>query len=133
MSTSQGNRQDLLGNSYVNLNDGFGNALTSTNSALDVNIKSQVTAPITGSTLTQVAQSATSVNLLVTNSNRKGFVVENNATSMAKLTLGATSSLTAFTRTIQPNTGYELGINYMGPISMIWAATGTGFAQVTEL
>lgn len=62
---------------------------------------------------------------------RKGLTIYNSsATANIFLTLGPTSSLTAFTVKLVPGAYYEAPYDYMGPVSAIGSATGT--VTVTE-
>lgn len=85
------------------------------------------------STLSNVASSASSVSLLASNANRKGFMIYNDSTKKVYVKFGATASATSFTVIIQPDGFYEHGDTiYTGAIDAIWSAAN-GFARVTEL
>jgi hypothetical protein len=83
-----------------------------------------------------VANSASSVTLLSSNSNRLGATIFNDDTagtgSTLKVKLGATASATSFTVALPPQSYYEVPFAYTGVIDGI-AAGGTGNARITEL
>jgi hypothetical protein len=84
------------------------------------------------STLTNVASSATSVQIAPVNGRRKGITVYNDSTSSLYLKLGTgAASTTSFTVLMATNTYYEVPYLYGGVINGIWAAAN-GFARVTE-
>lgn len=83
------------------------------------------------STLTSVAASATTVVILASNTARKGCIVTNDSTALLYLAFSATSSTTAFSLKLFPNSSYISDTLYSGVISGIWAAAN-GSARVTE-
>lgn len=84
------------------------------------------------STLTSVAASATTVSLLASNTARKGAVITNDSTAILYLALSSSSSLTAFSFKLFPNSAFVLDTLYTGAISGIWSAA-SGSARITEL
>lgn len=91
--------------------------------------------PATSTTavVSSVPDSASSVTLLAANPDRLGGTVYNDSTVELFITLGATSSLTAFTVAVPADGYYELPSGWVGPVSGIWASDGSGAARVTEL
>ena len=86
-------------------------------------------------TVTQVASSATVVNLLVANVGRLGVVIENVSTAILYVKFGATATTTSFTYLMAANTRLDLRqarVEYTGLITGIWASAN-GNAYVTEL
>lgn len=135
MAVSQDVREDGPGNVYVNLNDGFGNPINSVSGSIDVNVTAFSSGTIPNAALTQVPQNGSSVSLLAIDATRKGFVIENNSTAICFLAFAATATTAAggYTRRLQPNSAYESPTwIYTGAISAIWAATGSGFAEITS-
>ncbi len=86
-------------------------------------------------TTSSVADQDTNINLLASNSSRKGAMVFNESTAVLYLKLGTTASLTSYTVQIQSNGYYELPgpIVYTGNIDGIWASNASGNARITEL
>jgi hypothetical protein len=82
-------------------------------------------------TLTNVATSTASAQLLASNSARKKAVVVNEASSNLLVKLGTTASATSYTYLLQPSDTLE-ELNYTGRIDAI-LVSGTGTARVTEL
>lgn len=89
--------------------------------------------PATG-TLSQVAVTTTSASLLASNASRKGWSCFNATNKLIYLAMGATSSASAFSISLQPNSYYESLDNrvYTGEIAVIGATSVTGNAVVTE-
>jgi hypothetical protein len=83
-------------------------------------------------TLTSVAGSATSVSLLASNSSRISATFWNESTSKAYIALSATSSTTAYTIQLLPNSYYELSLAYTGAVSAIWSSA-TGSMRISEM
>lgn len=91
-------------------------------------------AVIATATLSQVASSATSGQLLAANASRKGAMIQNTDTNNLYLKFGTTASLTSFTVRIPQNGYYELPQPvYTGRIDGIWDIDGSGSAVMTEL
>jgi hypothetical protein len=85
-------------------------------------------------TLSNVADSATSVSLLAANGDRLGCIVQNDSTETLYLKYGATASTTSFTAKIPPGAYWEMpSPTYTGAIDGIWAANASGSARITEL
>lgn len=87
----------------------------------------------TSSVFTQVASLAVDTTILAANANREGFIITNTDTNTLYLLLAVgTATTAAFSVSIPANGYYESETNYTGGIKGIWAADGTGFANVTE-
>lgn len=87
-------------------------------------------------TITSVADSASNQTLLASNANRLGFTIYNDSDKAVYVKLGATATVTDFTKLLLPNDFWgtkDLGVNYTGIIDGIWEANSTGSARVTEL
>lgn len=79
-----------------------------------------------------VASSATSVNLVPANSARKGLTIFNDSTQILRIKYGATASSTDFTVAIAAGGVFNMPTPiYGGQIDGIWAAAN-GFARITE-
>lgn len=86
------------------------------------------------STITRVTSSATSVNLLVSNTSRLSAVLYNDSTQIVYVKFGTTASNTSFTVAMDPKATLILEENpiYIGPIDAIWVSAN-GAMQITEL
>lgn len=90
------------------------------------------------SSLTSVAGSAVSVQLLAANPNRKGVVIVNDSTAVLYVALGATASTSRYSYYMKGTVNGEpshLEVTlrgYTGRIDGIWASA-TGNARITEL
>lgn len=74
-------------------------------------------------TITAVASSATSVELLAANASRKGFKLFNDSNKDAYVAFAATASTAAYTLKMAPQSFYESDtVQYTGVISAIWSA-----------
>lgn len=88
----------------------------------------------TATVLTQVAASATAVQLRTAQSGRKGFIVANTDTNPMLLKYGTGASATSFTFSVPANTTWVMPEPiYTGAITAIWPTAGAGAAGVTEL
>ena len=90
----------------------------------------------TGSTLTQVTQSPTSVTLLAANASgvRQGAAVFNDSVALLYVALSSSAaSATVHTCQVSPGGLYETPKGWQGAVTGIWAASGAGAARVTEL
>lgn len=84
--------------------------------------------------LTNVAASATSVQLLAANSNRKQAIFYNDSDKTAYIKLGTTASSTSFSYLMVPGATVELPKPaYTGRIDCIWATAPTGAMRITEI
>jgi hypothetical protein len=86
-------------------------------------------------TISRVASSASSVQLLAANTNRLGVVVVNDSSQTLYLKFGTTASATDYTYKIRSQTTIEVIFSsfvYTGRIDGIWAAAN-GAAQITEV
>lgn len=79
-----------------------------------------------------VADSATSVTLLSSNSNRKGATFYNDSTATLYLKCGSTASSTSFTVVMAARSYYELPFKYTGVIDGIWSSAAGGYVRITE-
>lgn len=98
-------------------------------------LRAQVTqaAPATAGTLSNVASSATSVQLLAANPDRKGVAIFNDSTQVLKIKYGTAASATSFTYEIPAAGTWNMPFPiYTGIIHGIWAAAN-GNARITEL
>lgn len=105
-------------------------------SSLSVVLASDETVPISlpsSSTAAQtsVASSATSVSLLASNANRKGCIVFNDSSQILYVSFTATSTTSAYSVKLFPNSSYMSDFIYTGVISGIWASAN-GAAKITE-
>lgn len=85
------------------------------------------------SSVTSVADTASSTTLLASNANRLGATIHNDSTVALYLKLGATASTTSFTVKMAADSYYEVPANYTGIIDGIWASDASGSARITEL
>jgi hypothetical protein len=84
-------------------------------------------------TLTNVASSATSVNVVAANSQRIGCIIYNDSIQGLLIKYGATASATSFTYRIGPGETWEMPTPiWVGQIDGIWDAAN-GNARVTDL
>lgn len=83
-------------------------------------------------TYTTVASSATSVELLAANPQRRKLIIQNTSTAIlyVDFTGGTATSTTAHSIQLASNANYTID-NYTGPVSGIWA-TANGSANLTE-
>lgn len=84
------------------------------------------------STVTRVATSTASAQLLALTGGRKGALIYNDSTGKLYVKFGTTASLTDFTFRLDPGGIYEMTVVYTGRIDARLDA-GTGNAQITEL
>lgn len=97
------------------------------------NLKVQTQRP-SSATTTQVADSASSVQLLASTASRQGATITNDSTVTLYVKLGTTASLTDYTVPLVAGAYYEVPFGYTGRIDGIWASDpGTGAARITEL
>lgn len=88
----------------------------------------------TGTTPTQVADSASSVTLLAANENRLGAIFTNTSSAVLYIKLGATAATTSFAYRVAQYGTVELPAGYIGIVDGIWASDpGDGVCAVTEL
>lgn len=114
-----------------------GGTYTSINCTTGGNLKvavEEINDAIAAATLSNVAASATSVQLLAANNNRKQAVFYNDTDKNAYVKLGTTASSTSFSYLLVPGATLELPKPiYTGRIDCIWAAGPTGSMRVTEI
>ena len=85
------------------------------------------------SSLTNVASSASSVNLVTTNPNRKRVNIANDSTQVLFIKFGTTASSTSYTYRLTSNTSISIASEeWSGNIDGIWAAAN-GNARITEI
>lgn len=90
-------------------------------------------APISSATLTNVSASASSVQLLASNSARQMALFQNESNAGLYLKFGTTASATSYTVFIPKNSYYELPLPlYTGRIDGIWESA-TGTVRITEM
>lgn len=82
--------------------------------------------------VTSVADSATTVNLLAAQPTRAGAALFNDSTAIAYIKCGATASATSFTVKVAAGGYWELPFMYAGVIDCIWASAPGGFMRITE-
>ena len=85
------------------------------------------------STITSVADTASSVLLLASNTSRVGASIQNDSDQILYLKLGTTASLADYTVKMVAGAYYEVPFGYTGRIDGIWAANSTGAALIDEL
>ena len=86
------------------------------------------------STLSNVADSASSVTLIASNTARLGLFIYNDSTEILYVKFGATASTTSFTLRLTPTGLYEMQSPiYTGVVDGIWAANAAGSARITEI
>lgn len=85
-------------------------------------------------TLSQVAVTTSTQTLLASNASRKALTFTNETNKLIYIAAAATSTTSAFTVKIQPNSNYESPANrcYTGVFSVIGASGVSGNANVTE-
>lgn len=85
--------------------------------------------------LTSLASTAASQQLLPVNTSRKGLILQNTDANDVYVKYGTTASATDFTVKIAGNGGYwEMPTPiYLGRLDAIWAADGAGSLYATEL
>lgn len=88
----------------------------------------------TTATITSVAQSATSVSLLVANTARRRIRISNTSTKRLFVAFAATATVTSYTVAIAGGQDYDGPLNdYTGAVSGIWSGAGAGTAVITEI
>ena len=118
------------GSQKTQIVDAGGEAVTVTGGKLDVNISD---ATYSTSTVTQVASSATSVQLLASTAGRRGASFFNDSTAIAYLKLGTTAATNSYTVKMAAGSFYELPQPcYTGRIDCIWASAN-GVMAISEL
>ncbi len=75
----------------------------------------------------------TSTELLAANAARLGATITNDSRSRLYVKLGATASITSYTRRIEPDGYWEVPFGYTGVIDGIWTTVVSGAARITEL
>lgn len=85
------------------------------------------------STVTTVADAATSTTLLSANTARKGCSVQNDSSAVMYLKCGTTASATDYTARLVQYSYWEAPYGYTGRIDAIWATDpGDGAARISE-
>jgi len=149
-----------LGALSVSIYDSAANSLTSTSNALNVQINDSAGNSLIGqqnmagslpvviasdqtpisvdqirpnaNSVTSVAGSASSVQLLASNPYRLGAAIYNDSSADLYLKLGTTASTSSFTVKMAANSYYEVPFSYTGEIDGIWSSA-TGNARITEI
>jgi hypothetical protein len=83
-------------------------------------------------TVTSVNDSSTSVQLLASNANRRGFRMTNDSTMGCYVKFGTTATSTDYTVFLPP-AGYLEEPTYTGRVDGIWTADASGAMRITEL
>lgn len=84
-------------------------------------------------TLTAVSASTSSVQLLASNTNRRGAIFYNNSSSACWVAFASSASNSIFTEYLESGSTYSMDSPvYLGVISAIWQSA-TGSMQITEL
>jgi hypothetical protein len=83
-------------------------------------------------TVTSVPSSASSVQLLASNTSRKGATIANDSTQVLYIKLGTTATTSSYTIKLNTDDYYEVPFGYTGRIDGIWASAN-GNARITEL
>lgn len=83
-------------------------------------------------TVTSVSDTASSTTLLAANSNRLGFRMYNNSSSVCYVKYGTTASATDFTIEMAAESYLE-ETQYTGRVDGIWSADASGAMLITEL
>lgn len=82
-------------------------------------------------TISSVSLATSTTVLLVSNANRKGFMLYNDSANQVFVAFAATASTTAFSTLIQAHGAFDADIDYTGIISGI-ASAASGSMRVTE-
>lgn len=101
---------------------------------VDTNTQRVIEAGSSTSSVTSVADTASSTQLLASTPGRIKYSVFNNSTEILYLKNGTTASLASFTVAIPPLSqfGYYEDDTYTGRVDGIWANDSTGAALITE-
>jgi hypothetical protein len=83
-------------------------------------------------TATSIPAAITTTQLLVANSNRLGFRIQNESNVPLYVKYGSAASLTSYAAKVLPD-GWLAEDGYSGVVHGIWAAGATGNARVTEI
>jgi hypothetical protein len=84
-------------------------------------------------TKSNVSANASNVTVLASNASRKGGMFYNDSASACYLSLGATASVTSFTKKLLPGDYFDITpLNYTGIVDCIWDSA-VGSMRVTEL
>jgi len=86
----------------------------------------------TTAAVTQIVSSATNVTLLASNTARRGASIYNDSVKKLYVKLGATASLTSYTKQLDVDEYWEIPFGYTGQIDGLWTLAN-GNAYVTEL
>lgn len=133
---------DLKASQPRKLQDGSGNAITSTAGALDINVKTPNPLPVSGTvttaapvsnsaTVTRVATTTTSGVALASNASRKRAVIATETGTTYILFGAGTASATNYTYALSANSVLEIPL-WTGAIQVVRSA-GSGNIQVTEM
>jgi hypothetical protein len=86
----------------------------------------------TNSTAKTVNASATAVELLEENENRRGAIINNNSTAILLVNLASTVSPTNYTALLFSGSYYEVPYNWVGPVAGVWTEAN-GSASIREV
>jgi hypothetical protein len=103
--------------------------------SVDKNVQSTAVEAQSATVAAPIDQSASVVTLLAANTQRAGFVIENDSESWNAdllVKFGAAASLTDYTRRIKGGDCWDRLGGYTGIITGIWTSAGSGKARVTE-
>lgn len=90
--------------------------------------------PTATATLTALASSTASAQLLASTAGRRGLILYNTDANAVLIKYGTTAAATSFTVRIDPDGYWEMPLPiYTGRIDAIWEADGTGSLYATEL
>jgi hypothetical protein len=81
--------------------------------------------------VTAVASATSSTALLAAGSRRSAIIENSDANRLYVLLDGGTASATNYSFSLAANENASIPSAYTGPVNGIWAADGTGYAQIT--
>jgi hypothetical protein len=105
--------------------------LTFTGGKLDVNATVSLSTNTNNSLVSEVAQSATSVELLAEDLDRISFYVRNDSSNILYIALGATATTLDVIKLLPSDVYFE--DKYTGVVSAIWDTAGAGNARVLDI
>ena len=89
---------------------------------------------VSSATVTAVASSATSVEILAANAARRGVFLTNTDANVVRVKYGTTASATSFTVALAQNGYWEMPLPvYNGVMHAIWDVDGAGSLIITEI
>lgn len=128
------NRNSLIGEDDVTPSLPQRVKVKNSNKALYVHIASSVVEnpPTATATTTSVADSASSTDLLASNSARLGAAVFNDSSADLYINLTDAASTSDFTIKLEQGDYWEVPFGFTGKLTGIWASDAGGSAKVTE-